>query len=139
MIQVYYRPIEGLKPLHLALMGVMEVPGSPADFELRLSAERMMVDHAIDDLVSWNLAERANSNVVLTAKGKLSLSVWIATNKKKYWKFENAGTWLLGKGVFFFRSPLPLLSDARTRIAAAICSRRVDGAAQRSWTTAIFQ
>jgi len=102
----------GLKPLHLALMGITEVPGGAEDFESRLSLPRMMIEHAIDDLVSWKLAERNSSQVVLSSKGKLALSVWAVTDKKGCWQFESDGTWLLGKGKFSFRSPLALLSDA---------------------------
>jgi hypothetical protein len=102
----------GLKPLHLALMGVTEVPGGAEDFESRLSLPRMMIEHAIDDLVSWKLAERNASQVVLSSKGKLALSVWVVTDKKGCWQIEDDGAWLLGKGKFSFRSPLALLSDA---------------------------
>jgi hypothetical protein len=112
MIQIIYRPLAGLKPLHLALMGVMEVPGGADDFESRLSLPQMMVEHAVDDLVSWKFAERNASQVVLSSKGKLALSVWVVTERKGCWQFEDDGTWLLGKGKFSFRSPLALLSDA---------------------------
>ena len=112
MIQIQYRPLIGLKPLHLALMGVTEVPGGAEDFEARLSLPRMMVEHAIDDLVAWKLAVRDSFQVALSSRGKLALSVWVVTDKTGCWQFEDDGTWLLGKGKFSFRSPLALLSDA---------------------------
>ncbi len=112
MIQVHYRPITGLKPLHLALLGVAEVAGGIADFEARLSLPRMMVEHAVDDLGFWQFAERHDSELHLSAKGTRALSVWVATNKKGYWQFADDGTWLLGKGKFSFRPPLAFLDDA---------------------------
>lgn len=112
MIQIYYRPLMGLKPLHLAVMGVMESSGDLDVMASRLALPLMMVEHAIDDLVSWKLADRKDSRVVLSVIGERSVNVWRVTDNNGYWQVKDDRNWLLGKGKFSFRSPLARLIDA---------------------------
>lgn len=112
MIRIHYRPLEGLKPIHIAVLASLTQPADGKDVIRRLSIPQMMLDHALDDLLAWSLVRAVAQKFVLTGKGNRCVAVWTATDKKGFWEFKDGSGWLLGKGVFSFRKPLKSIKYA---------------------------
>lgn len=112
MIRVHYKPLDALRPMHVALLASLNPPTSSLKVASSLSVPQMVLDHAVDDAVAWSLVAPIGDALALTVKGNRCVAVWAATNKRGFWEFEDGAGWLLGKGVFSFRKPLKSLEDA---------------------------
>ena len=112
MIRVHYKPLEALRPVHLALLASLDQPKSAKQVASNLSIPQMIIDHAIEDVTAWGLAESNGAEISLTERGNRCVAVWTATAKQGFWEFQDGTGWLLGKGVFLFRKPLKSLADA---------------------------
>lgn len=112
MITVHYRPYEALRPIHIALMAAAEADLPLNHLPAMFGLPDLFLQHACDDLISWGFARSANGKIILQQIGKACVSVWVDTEQRGFWKFSEPLGWELGKGVFFFRSPLLFLNDA---------------------------
>ena len=112
MIRIHYKPLEGLKAIHIAVLASLKQPAGSKDLPLRLSIPQMMLDHAVDDLLAWSLVRPVAQNLVLTEQGNRCVAVWTTTDKRGFWEVKDGSGWLLGKGAFSFRKPLKSIEYA---------------------------
>lgn len=112
MITVHYKPLDALRPVHIAVMAAAEAKLSPSQLPTIFGLPELVLQHASDDLVEWGLAHFINDQVLLLPGGARCVSVWVDTDQRGFWSFPDPEGWILGKGVFFFRSPLSRLNDA---------------------------
>ncbi len=112
MITVHYKPLDALRPVHIAVMAATEAGLLPIELPAIFGLPELVLQHARDDLVGWGLARPSNGRVGLLPGGSRCVSVWVATEQRGHWSFPDLEGWPLGKGVFFFRTPLSRLSDA---------------------------
>ena len=112
MIRVFYRPLYKLRYLHIALLALLKVPASVTELSEKLRVQQIIIDHALDDILSWSLACSNVGTIELTDRGRRCGVVWLMTDKRGFWEFEDSSGWPLGDGVFSFRKPLRSLEDA---------------------------
>lgn len=112
MITVHYKPFEALRPVHVAVMAAAEANLSSQELLDTFGLPQLILEHAGVDLISWGLASFKDKRITLTLSGSRCVSVWVDTEQRGFWSFPNPEGWRLGKGVFFFKSPLSQLSDA---------------------------
>jgi hypothetical protein len=112
MITVYYKPFEALRPVHIAVLAAAEAALDQADLPAMFGLPPLVLQHATDDLMKWDMARHDGKKVELLSRGARCVAVWVATNQLGYWSFPDPDGWKLGKGVFFFRGRLLSLSDA---------------------------
>jgi hypothetical protein len=112
MITVHYQPFESLRPVHITVLAAAEADLNQADLPSMFGLPPLVLQHATDDLMKWDMICHTGSKVELLAKGASCVAVWVATNQLGYWSFPDPVGWQLGKGVFFFKSRLVSLSDA---------------------------
>jgi hypothetical protein len=112
MITVHYKPFEALRPVHIVVLTAAEAELSPSELPAIFGLPELVLQHASDDLVRWGLASSINGQVGLLPGGARCVSFWGATEQRGFWSFSEPDGWNLGKGVFFFRSPLSRLADA---------------------------
>jgi hypothetical protein len=112
MITVHYKPLEALRPIHISILAVAETTSSLHSIGETLGVPAMVLEHAADDLVTWQLISVKNQQVKLLERAVRCVAVWAATERRGFWSIENDDRWVLGKGVFFFRDPLRSLADA---------------------------
>lgn len=128
MIRVHYKPLDALRPMHLALLASLNPPTSRLKVASNLSVPEMILDHAVDDAVAWSLVAQTGDALALTERGNRCVAVWAATDKRGFWEFEDGSGWLLGKGLFSFRKPLKSLDaaglDAETGNLLAECDAK---------------
>lgn len=112
MITVHYKPFDALRPVHIAILAAAEADLDQADLPGMFGLPPLILQHAADDLMKWDMTCHTGSKVELLAKGERCVAVWVDTNQLGYWSFPDPVGWQLGKGVFFFRGRFSILSDA---------------------------
>lgn len=112
MIRVHYKPLDALRPMHMALLASLNLPMCRLKVASNLSVPHMVLNHAVDDAVAWSLIAQTGDALSLTDRGSRCVAVWAATDKRGFWEFGDGAGWLLGKGQFSFRKPLKSLNAA---------------------------
>ena len=112
MITVHYKPLEALRPIHVSILALARTTPSLDLIGETLGVPSMLLDHAADDLVTWQLASVHDHQVKLLERGDRCVAVWASTERRGFWRIENDDFWILGKGEFSFRDPLKSLADA---------------------------
>jgi hypothetical protein len=92
-------------------MAAAEAGLAPPELPVTFGLPELVLQHASDDLVGWGLARHDSGRLGLLPSGSRCISVWVATEQRGFWRFTDPEGWRLGRGVFFFRSPLSRLSD----------------------------
>ena len=112
MITVHYKPLEALRPIHITILAVAETTPSLHSIGETLGVPIMLLEHAADDLVAWQMVSVADQQLKLLERGVRCVAVWASTDRRGFWNIDNDDRWVLGKGVFSFRDPLKFLADA---------------------------
>tara|TARA_R110002096_G_scaffold233047_2_gene423005 strand:+ start:1651 stop:2466 length:816 start_codon:yes stop_codon:yes gene_type:complete len=112
MITVHYRPFDALRPVHIAVLAGAEAGLSHQELPDLLGLPELILKQATRDLRDWAMIRIVGDCIELLEQGTRCVSVWVATEQCGFWKFPNPVDWQLGKGLFFFRTPLSRLSDA---------------------------
>lgn len=112
MITVHYKPLEALRPIHISILALADTTSSLDSIGETLGVPSMLLEHATDDLVTWQMVSFEDHQVKLLERGVRCVAVWASTDRRGFWTIENDDLWILGKGVFSFRDPLKSLADA---------------------------
>lgn len=112
MITVHYKPLEALRPIHVSILALADKTSSLDSIGETLGVDSMLLEHATDDLVTWQMVSFEDHQVKLLERGVRCVAVWASTDRRGFWSIENDDLWILGKGVFSFRDPLKFLEDA---------------------------
>lgn len=112
MITVHYKPFDNLRPVHLAVMAAAEAGLPSGELPVVFGLPDLVLQHARDDLAAWGFVSFHIGEICVLPAGSRCVSVWVATEQRGFWNFPNHDGWRLGKGVFFFKSPLSRLCDA---------------------------
>jgi len=112
MIRVYYRPLNSLRPLHVALLAALEPSGGVRAAARSLGVPLIDMEAAAEELWAWGLLGAEGGGMVLSARGQRCREVWRDTRGCGFWEFPVEADWLLGTGVFGFPRPLVSLACA---------------------------
>lgn len=112
MIEVHYRPLDYLGPLHIALLATLEKCGSVRSASAALGVPSRDFQCAGEELRDWDLLGGSVASPRLTPNGKRCVDAWRDTGKMGFWRFQSDSSWVLGTGAFSFRNPLASLDEA---------------------------
>jgi len=112
MIRVHYRPLDALRPLHIALLAALETRSSVRSASALLGVPARDFEFAAEELLAWDLLTGSPASLNLTQRGMRCVDVWRDTGKTSCWSFPTDSHWILGNGSFFFRNPLASLDEA---------------------------
>lgn len=111
MIRVIYKPLRGLKPIHLATLAVLRGRDTLEAVQGRLMIPEIFVAEAVADLQAWGLIHKDDVLLRKTKQGQTCLDVWWTSGKLGYWEFHTDQSWVLGEGTFGLNSLHERLSD----------------------------
>lgn len=111
MIRVFYKPLKGLKPLHVATLAVLRGKDSLEDIQEKLKIPSIFVTEAVSDLLAWDLVCEDDGRLQKTKAGQNCADVWWGTRKRGSWEFHLDSSWVLGEGTFTLNSRIEHLSD----------------------------
>ena len=112
MIRVHYRPLDALRPLHIALLAALETCSGVRSASGSLGVPVRDFEFAAEELLAWDLLTGSPASLNLTQRGMRCVDVWRDTGKTTFWSFPTDSHWILGNGSFFFRKPLASLDEA---------------------------
>ena len=112
MIRVHYRPLDALRPLHIALLAALETCSSVRSASVSLGVPARDFEFAAEELLAWNFLTGSPASLNLTQRGMRCVEVWRDTEKTGCWSFPTDSHWILGNGSFLFRNPLASLDEA---------------------------
>jgi hypothetical protein len=112
MLTIHYRPLDALRPLHLAVLVALESRHGLSEAANTLPLPLREMECAAEELEAWAFIARARGGVQATERGRRCVKAWYDTRGKRVWSFAEHPGWVLGTGCFYFARPLASLEEA---------------------------
>jgi hypothetical protein len=112
MLTIHYRPLDALRPLHVALLVALESRPDVPEAAAALGLPHRELECAAAELEAWAFLARVRGALQTTERGERCVRAWKDTKGQRVWSLAKHSEWVLGAGCFYFSRPLASLEEA---------------------------
>ncbi len=112
MLSIHYRPLNALRPLHIALLVALESCSDVPEAAAALGLPLREMESTAAELEAWAFLARARDALHSTERGERCVQAWRDTGGHRVWSLAEHPEWVLGAGCFYFGRPLASLDEA---------------------------